>query len=178
MCHRSWKLLRFLSGQSSLPWLCAWYFNEILDAGEQFGGNTCPEQQMEGFRDAVEVCGFTDLGYIGVPYTWDNRQQGDDNIKVRLDRGFENGSFLNLFQMVKLWHVQTTESDHCALIIECQMQAGCAAGKRKPFRYENMWRRDESYLQLVRNAWGVAALATDMGQLQQRLRQVQDSLQD
>lgn len=53
---------------------------------------------MEGFREVVDFFGFTDLGYIGLPYTWDNRQQGEHNIKVRLYRGFANGAFLNLFQ--------------------------------------------------------------------------------
>jgi hypothetical protein len=28
---------------------------------------------MDGFRDAVEVCGFADLGYVGLPWTWINR---------------------------------------------------------------------------------------------------------
>lgn len=43
---------------------------------------------MDGFRDAVSLCGFSDLGFIGLPFTWDNHQQGDQNIKVRLDRAF------------------------------------------------------------------------------------------
>jgi hypothetical protein len=37
---------------------------------------------MDGFRDVVGECGFHDLGFIGLTYTWDNRQQGDQNIKV------------------------------------------------------------------------------------------------
>jgi hypothetical protein len=55
------------------------------------------------------ICGFTDLGYIGLPYTWDNRQEaGDRNVKVRLDRGLANDPSLNLFRQVKVWHVQNT----------------------------------------------------------------------
>lgn len=30
--HRSWELLQFLCNQSTIPWLCAGDFNEILDA--------------------------------------------------------------------------------------------------------------------------------------------------
>lgn len=59
--------------QSDLPWLCAGDFNETLDAGEQIGGLPRQERQMEGFWKAVDTCGFTDLGFIGLPYTWDNR---------------------------------------------------------------------------------------------------------
>lgn len=56
---------------------------------------------MDGFRDAVSVCGFTDLGYIGLPYTWDNRQPEGRNVKVRLDRGLANAYFLNLLTLSK-----------------------------------------------------------------------------
>lgn len=52
-----------------LPWLCAGDFNEVLHATEQFGGRGRTERQMEDFREAVEECGFVDLGFIGLPYT-------------------------------------------------------------------------------------------------------------
>lgn len=71
--HRSWDLLKLLQTRGTLPWFCAGDFNEILDPGEQFGGLVRSERQMDGFRDAVEVCGFADLGYVGLPWTWINR---------------------------------------------------------------------------------------------------------
>lgn len=146
--HRSWELMHFLSAQSDAPWLCAGDFNEILDAQEKFGGVTRPERQMDGFRDAVSQCGFSDLGFIGLPYTWDNRQEGSRNIKVRLDRAFANGAFSEMFKDTKVWHVQTTESDHCCLLIEC-CRAKKKRRRRRNFKYENMWRRDPSYVKLV-----------------------------
>jgi exonuclease III len=71
---------------------------------------------MECFRDAVDGCGFVDLGFIGLPWTWDNMQERERNIKVRLDRGLANSGFLNMFKDTKVWHIQTTESDHCCLV--------------------------------------------------------------
>jgi hypothetical protein len=41
-----------------------------------------PERQMDDFRESVHVCGFSDLGYIGLPYTWENKQHGGNNMKV------------------------------------------------------------------------------------------------
>jgi len=61
---------------------------------------------MGGFRDAVNTCGFTDLGFLGLPYIWDNRQHGVDNIKVQLDRAFANPAFTDMFREIKVWHVQ------------------------------------------------------------------------
>jgi len=66
-----------LESRGDLPWLCAGDFNEVLEAHEQIGGRVWPERQMDGLREVMDVCGFTDLGYIGLPYTWDNRQHGD-----------------------------------------------------------------------------------------------------
>lgn len=127
----------------------------MLEAHEQFGGQPRPERQMEGFREAVHTCGFPDLGFIGLPYTWDNRQQeqGADNVKVRLDRGLASSTFLSLFQNVKVWHVQTTESDHCSLVLECLKGSSRRWRGRRRFRYENMWRRDPSYSQTVEATW-------------------------
>ncbi|GJM99752.1 hypothetical protein PR202_ga16882 [Eleusine coracana subsp. coracana] len=81
-------------------------FNEVLEASEQAGGITRPERQMEGFRNTVEVCGFHGLGYIGSQYTWDNRQDGGRNVKVRLDRGLATSPFLDMFPETNVWHLQ------------------------------------------------------------------------
>jgi hypothetical protein len=57
-----------------------------LDNSEYFGSHERAEWQMLGFREAVDNCDLQDLGYVGIPYTWDNKQQGEANVKVRLDR--------------------------------------------------------------------------------------------
>jgi hypothetical protein len=108
---------------------------------------------MEGFREAVQICGFLDLGFIGLPYTWDNRQHGNDNVKVRLDRGLASLAFFDMFRDTKVWHVQTTESDHCCMVLECYRNRPRQRWARRHFRYENMWCRDPSYMRVVEAAW-------------------------
>lgn len=131
---------------------------------------------MEGFRNAVDFCGFTDLGFIGLPYTWDNRQEDDHNLKVRLDRGLASDSFLDLYREVKVWHVQNTLSDHCCLIAEC-MEHSASRRRRKNFRYENMWQRGPSYMALIRDAWDQNAGAGGLDEMQLSLRGVKSRLQ-
>lgn len=142
------------------------------------GGAQRPERQMDGFRDAVSACGFSDLGFVGLPYTWDNRQQGGHNIKVRLDRAFANASFEDLFKKIRVVHEQTTESDHCCLVIECSRSNQGKGRRRRRFRYENMWRRDPSYLWLVKESWGDANHIQSMQQLQTKLGNMRASFQD
>src|SRR4051812_8475044 len=100
---------------------------------------------MEGFQDAVDYCRFTDLGFIGTPFTWDNRQQGSSNIKVRLDRGLADDMFMESFDNTVVRHIQTTRSDHCALLLEVgRLEWLGGSITRRPFRFENMWARHEN----------------------------------
>jgi hypothetical protein len=94
---------------------------KFLHEQEHFGGNGREEWMMEGFWDVVAFCGFTDLGYFGLPYTWDNRREGLRNVKVRLDRALMDGKMLDQFGDSIVTHVQMVESDHCALHIKLQM---------------------------------------------------------
>ena len=59
-----------------------------------------------------------DLGFSGLPYTWDNRQDGQANFNAIIDRAFGNEALLNLFQVVKVKHVSTIESDNCMVVTE------------------------------------------------------------
>lgn len=134
---KNWELLEYMRREYDIPWLCAGDFNEVLDASEHYGGRVREEWMMEGFRETVDYCKFVDLGYSGLPFTWDNRQQGIDNVKVRLDRGLADDKFVELFHNTKVMHVQTTESDHCALVISiCRSEWIQEERTIKPFRYE------------------------------------------
>jgi hypothetical protein len=69
--RNSWYLLCFLHAQLDIP--CLGDFNEVLDGSEHFGANERDRWQMEAFQQAAEDCRFVDLGFSGLPYTWDNR---------------------------------------------------------------------------------------------------------
>ncbi|KAM0833451.1 hypothetical protein ACQ4PT_064250 [Festuca glaucescens] len=172
----SWYLMHFLRSVSDMPWLCMGDFNEVLSQDEHFGRHEREDWQMARFREAVEYCDFTDLGYSGLPYTWDNKQVGGDNVKARLDRVFGDDRFLRRFGATNVKHVQTSESDHCALLVEVAGRPRQRPNKvLKPFRYENMWHRDPSYVEQVNSAW--AMCGPGLRGVQTSLRNMQSSLQ-
>jgi endonuclease/exonuclease/phosphatase family metal-dependent hydrolase len=115
--NRCWELLEYMRKEYNNPWLCAGDFNEILHASKQSGGVERQEWKMEGFRDMIEAYRFEYLGFFGLPYTWDNKQQGARNIKVRLDRGLGDDKFVECLDNTVVNHIQCCESDHCALVI-------------------------------------------------------------
>lgn len=74
MRKNSWYLMRFLRAQSDVPWLCIGDFNEVLSQDEHFSANKREHCQIAAFQEVVQECRFVDLGFSGLPYTWDNRQ--------------------------------------------------------------------------------------------------------
>ena len=113
---------------------------------------------MRAFRDAVDDCSLQDLGWRGIPYTWDNRQPGLANVKARLDRALANEGFLNLFQSTSVKHVSSVESDHCFVVAELRtnMNNKWPRAKRN-FRYEEVWQSHSQYDKLVRDMWQTGA---------------------
>ena len=168
--------MKFTRREYNNPWLCAGDFNEVLYASEQFGGNAREEWTMEGFSEMVDYCRFDDLGYYGLPYTWDNRQQGTRNFKVRLDRGLGDDKFLECFHNTTVNHIQCTESDHCALLIAVRRSDWMDEARLiRPFRFENAWTRHDTYNQVVHEAWtsgchDLASLYGALGVVRNRLQ--------
>jgi hypothetical protein len=44
--------------------------NDILYQFEKEGGRTRAVNCMQAFRDAIDDCNLTDMGYIGDKFTW------------------------------------------------------------------------------------------------------------
>lgn len=95
--HETWSLMHCLFQQyenNPLPWLCAGDFNEILFHHEKEGGVTRSQACLDRFKEALELCGLEDLGFVGDVFTWRNKQYrggGEDYIRERLDRAVVNG---------------------------------------------------------------------------------------
>jgi hypothetical protein len=88
--------------------------------------------------------GFYRFGFAGLPHTWDNRQQYQNNINVRLHHGLGDDRFMELFNNTRVTHIQTSKSDHCALSISLRRSDWVGGGStRKQFRSENIWTRHE-----------------------------------
>jgi hypothetical protein len=52
---------------------------------------------MLDFREVLSYCDLHDLGFSGLPWTYDNKQAGDRNVRVRLDQVVASPSWMNWF---------------------------------------------------------------------------------
>jgi exonuclease III len=69
--HHTWELLSLLCAHSDLPWVCIGDYNEVLRREEHFGVGDRDEAQINAFRQAADVCGLSDLGYVGLDWTFE-----------------------------------------------------------------------------------------------------------
>ena len=78
MRYKTWNIMKILRGENALPWVCMGDFNEILRPEEQMGPNERDSAQIEGSREAVDVCELADLGYKGLDWTFEKRVAGGE----------------------------------------------------------------------------------------------------
>ena len=93
---------------------------------------------MRAFREVIDEIAMQDLGWSGMPYTWDNHQASEANVKARLDRAFANEEFRQLFQHIRVRHLPSVESDHCFVVAEAMETLSQRPRSKKQFRYENV----------------------------------------
>ena len=75
---------------------------------------------MAVFRDVLAVCELRDIRFTSFPYKYDNHQQGDRNVRVRLDRVCADDEWMARFQNAGLQHLTSSRSDHCPLLLRLQ----------------------------------------------------------
>jgi hypothetical protein len=61
-------------------------FNEAMWQEMHFSRSKRSERLMMDFREVLSHCDLYNIGFVGTPWTWDNKQKGQRNVKVRLDR--------------------------------------------------------------------------------------------
>ena len=76
----SWDLLHTLKRKFQSPWLCAGDFNELVRGDEKLGGSRRSHNQMQLFCEAIDACGFVDLGYSGSRFTWSKHYNSGHSI--------------------------------------------------------------------------------------------------
>ena len=151
--QESWLLLKRLSSLNSLPWVCLGNYNKLMDSSEKGGGCTRPAKQMEAFCDAINTCNLRDMGYSGQDFTWSRRLGSRGWVRERLDRALVSTNWAARFSKMQLHHKPNSASDHCVLILKDIQQKSKCGRRKKMFRFEEMWLKDEACVRVVEDAW-------------------------
>jgi hypothetical protein len=173
--HRMWSALTTLCASSSLPWALIGDFNEALWSYEHFSAFPRAESQMAAFRDCLQLCGLSDLGFTGLPFTYDNKRAGVHNVQVRLDRALANNAWRDIYTDSSVTHLTTPVSDHCPLLWSLAREVR-EPQTRKCLRYEIYWERDPALKEVIEAAWKDLGHTRDLGSVTAGLASVMQSL--
>ncbi|CAM8948837.1 unnamed protein product [Rhodiola kirilowii] len=147
----SWDLLRSLKQGEHQPWLVLGDFNEILFSWEYMGRRLRGEWQMRRFRQAVDDCELSDLGFQGAKFTFTNRRTGEEEMRARLDRALANKEWKLNYPGAIVQHLTTFSSDHLPLVVDAE--GDMRRRKCKLFRFEAMWQRHENFTGVLQRLW-------------------------
>jgi hypothetical protein len=85
---------------------------------------------MLEFRELLAQCDLHDLGFRGRPWTFDNKQSGERNVKVRLDWVVASPSWSDWFPNASVQYVVSSRSDHCPILLCMEPDDNRGANKR------------------------------------------------
>ncbi|PON63652.1 Endonuclease/exonuclease/phosphatase [Parasponia andersonii] len=113
----SWELLRHLKGMFSLPWVCGGDFNEISSPTEKVEDPENCVSRMVNFQCALTDSNLSDLGFVGLVPTWNDRRNGVLNVQERLDCFVCTDAWRLLFPNASVHHMDIFVSDHRTLVL-------------------------------------------------------------
>jgi hypothetical protein len=170
-----WAKLRQIKPRSAEPWLMIGDFNEAMWREEHFSRTKRLERLMMDFREILSHCDLHEIGFTGTPWTYDNKQKGDRNIKTRLDRAVASPAWSALFHNMRLRHISSSRSDHCPLLLAVDKMDNTKP-ERPLRRYEVMWEREPSLAATVEEAWSRRIHVQDLGDVHSSMKSIMSSM--
>ena len=107
--------------------------------------------QMQLFHEAMDACGFINMGFRGCQFTWKKLFRDGNSIWKRLDRSLANSEWLSRFGGSKVHHLNCSTSGHSPLLIIPEPVGSVIPSK--PFRFKEMWLIDKGCAQIVKAIW-------------------------
>uniref|UniRef100_A0A2N9IH27 Reverse transcriptase domain-containing protein n=1 Tax=Fagus sylvatica TaxID=28930 RepID=A0A2N9IH27_FAGSY len=173
----SWVLLDKLHSLDNTPWLCMGDFNEILSISERSGEVLGSTRRMQDFSDVVNRCGLIDLGFRGIPFTWENRRDGEALIQKRLDRALANAAWLDCFNLCSVSHVVCSYSDHVPLLLHMDTSTRHCQPKRRPRKFEEKWSLHPECEAIIQDVWSrEEAIGSPMFILCEKIKHCREAL--
>jgi hypothetical protein len=124
---------------------------------------------MQVFRDVLTECNLDDLGFVGDPFTW---RRG--RIRECPDRAIANPAWLVMHPEATVQHLESMRSDHRPILLETERPIVSGASGSKKF--EAKWLKEDSFRDVVEEAWAKANVEVSEGSVLARLSHMHSSL--
>ncbi|XP_059065753.1 uncharacterized protein LOC131857344 [Cryptomeria japonica] len=124
-------------------------FNAILKVSDKRGGSNKLSVVAIEFADWINRNSLMEIQTTDNTFTWNNRRKGFNNIAEKLDRFFIFGGLSNFNNTMEAEILPISGSDHYPIQLEILVEQG---PKNCPFKFEQMWYKDENIL-LLEKCW-------------------------
>ena len=101
----------------------------------------------------LESCKLVDLGFIGYPYTWNNKRLGAANTRQRLDRAVANDGWREKYQASTVTHLFSHASDHRPLVLQTKSDWRVHNKGPRAFKFEESWLMWDDCEKMVLESW-------------------------
>ncbi|XP_050212592.1 uncharacterized protein LOC126664301 [Mercurialis annua] len=155
------------------PVLCAGDLNDYLLPSEKKGGNAFKLENHVDFTTFMECMEFRDLGFAGPPFTWSNRRNYPNSIKVRLDRALANEEWQALFPGAEVHHLSDLGSDHRPILIKTDPQR---LNYSRKFFFDKRWGAKPAVLKIIEESWNQNVRGSTMFQIHSKLKNTRQKL--
>ncbi|XP_071921847.1 uncharacterized protein [Coffea arabica] len=125
-------------------------FNDIISNDEKWGGKTGESWSFSKFKNFITRNKLIDLGFEGLPWTWNNNWSSGEKIKERLDRALTSVEWCKNNSGANLMHIQTVASDHAMLLMDTRP---VRKRYRKRFQFDARWLQYPEVEKVVDSAW-------------------------
>lgn len=163
-----WNFLIQKSRVITEPSMVLGDFNVILHAGERSQESGTDRDPGAELGDFLMETGLANMPYTGCTFTWSN---GHTNCK--LDRVVANDAWMQRVGPVYVQFCTPGISDHSPSLVRF---GDAPPSRRIPFRFKDLWSRDESFIELVTAAWATPIHGYTMHQVVGKLKVVKSSL--
>jgi hypothetical protein len=113
---------------------------DVLQREEHQGANERSYAQIMDFRETMDVCGLSDLGYTGINWAFEKKVIGGSYYRARLDGALGSASWSARYPLAEVHHLAAAAvSDHIPILLK--MEPSSDHNQRSPrlLRYEIMW---------------------------------------
>lgn len=105
------------------------------------------------FRETLDKCELTDLGYTGNPFTWSNSRIGSANVLERLDHAVATQDWKILFPSSEVRHLPMFRSDHTPIFLVFDIEKEGKQKREKIFCLEHMWLHHPDFKRVMKTSW-------------------------
>nr|XP_025682322.1 uncharacterized protein LOC112783548 [Arachis hypogaea] len=142
-------------------------FNAISSQLEKAGGGAKSPSSIETFNSFIDDNSLIDIGMVGRPFTWSNRQRGDELIQERLDRFLVGVDWQQLYPNATVLRLSELGSNHSPLLLDSNPRT--ERSKRR-FKFQERWCFNDEIRQIVREVWHEQIDGSAMYILAQKLK--------